>query len=99
MAAYQVTTVLGARLVSDLLRRFLVDIPDLLCVLDRGVQGDVGVTIVGRKLIARESAILLEDLGYDILWMAEHHFQREGYECIPNLLILSQYLAQHTKRI
>ena len=49
--------------------------------------------------IARESAILLEDLGYDILWMAEHHFQREGYECIPNLLILSQYLAQHTKRI
>ena len=31
--------------------------------------------------------------------MAEHHFQREGYECIPNLLIMSQYLAQHTKRI
>ena len=49
--------------------------------------------------IARESAILMDDLGYDILWMAEHHFQREGYECIPNLLILSQYLAQHTKRI
>jgi alkanesulfonate monooxygenase SsuD/methylene tetrahydromethanopterin reductase-like flavin-dependent oxidoreductase (luciferase family) len=49
--------------------------------------------------IAREAAILLEDLGYDTLWMAEHHFQREGYECIPNLLILSQYLAQYTKRI
>ena len=49
--------------------------------------------------IAREAAILLEDLGYDVLWMAEHHFQREGYECIPNLLILSQYLAQHTKRL
>ena len=26
--------------------------------------------------IAREAAILLEDLGYDVLWMAEHHFQR-----------------------
>ena len=49
--------------------------------------------------IAREAAILLEDLGYDVLWMAEHHFQREGYECIPNLLIMSQYLAQHTRRI
>ena len=49
--------------------------------------------------IAKEAAILLEDLGYDVLWMAEHHFQREGYECIPNLLILSQYLAQHTKRL
>ena len=49
--------------------------------------------------IARETAQTMEELGYDILWLAEHHFQREGYEVIPNLLILSQYLAQHTKRI
>ena len=49
--------------------------------------------------IAKETAILMEELGYDALWMAEHHFQREGYECIPNLLILSQYLAAHTRRI
>ena len=49
--------------------------------------------------IARDVAQLLEELDYDVLWMAEHHFQREGYECIPNLMILSQYLAQHTKRI
>ena len=49
--------------------------------------------------IARETAQTLEELGYDVLWLAEHHFQREGYEVIPNLLILSQYLAQHTKRI
>ena len=49
--------------------------------------------------IAREAAMFLDDLGFDILWMAEHHFQREGYECIPNLLIMSQYLAQHTQRI
>ena len=37
--------------------------------------------------IAKESAIFMDELGYDVLWMAEHHFQREGYECIPNLLI------------
>ena len=49
--------------------------------------------------IARQAAVFLDDLGFDILWMAEHHFQREGYECIPNLLIMSQYLAQHTNRI
>ena len=49
--------------------------------------------------IAKDTAELLEVLGYDVLWMAEHHFQREGYECIPNLLILSQWLSQHTKRI
>ena len=41
----------------------------------------------------------LENLGYDEFWMAEHHFQPEGYECIPNLLMLNLYLANHTKRI
>ena len=49
--------------------------------------------------IAKDAAILMDKLGYDVLWMAEHHFQREGYECIPNLLILSQYLCQFTKNL
>ena len=41
----------------------------------------------------------LEKLGYDEFWMAEHHFQPEGYECIPNLLMLNLYLANQTNRI
>jgi alkanesulfonate monooxygenase SsuD/methylene tetrahydromethanopterin reductase-like flavin-dependent oxidoreductase (luciferase family) len=41
----------------------------------------------------------LEGLGYDEFWMAEHHFQPEGYECIPNLLMMSLYLADHTQRL
>lgn len=41
----------------------------------------------------------LEGLGYDELWMAEHHFQPEGYECIPNLLMLSLYLATQTQKL
>ena len=41
----------------------------------------------------------LESLGYHEFWMAEHHFQTEGYECIPNLLMLSLYLASHTQRL
>jgi alkanesulfonate monooxygenase SsuD/methylene tetrahydromethanopterin reductase-like flavin-dependent oxidoreductase (luciferase family) len=41
----------------------------------------------------------LEGLGFDEFWMAEHHFQPEGYECIPNLLMLSLYLATHTEGI
>ena len=28
----------------------------------------------------------MEEMGYDTFWTAEHHFQREGYECLPNLL-------------
>ena len=47
----------------------------------------------------RDMARLVEDLGYDMLWTAEHHFQREGYECIPNVLLLNVYLAAHTTRL
>jgi alkanesulfonate monooxygenase SsuD/methylene tetrahydromethanopterin reductase-like flavin-dependent oxidoreductase (luciferase family) len=49
--------------------------------------------------IARDMAQHMEEQGYDILWMAEHHFQREGYECIPNVLLLSLWLAQQTARL
>jgi len=41
----------------------------------------------------------LDALGFDTLWLAEHHFQHEGYECIPNLLMLAVHLAQVTKRL
>src|SRR2546426_5841633 len=49
--------------------------------------------------ISKDIAQLMDRLGYDILWSAEHHFQREGYECIPNLSTWGVYLAQHTKRL
>jgi len=48
---------------------------------------------------ARDLAQLAERLGYDSLWTAEHHFQREGYECIPNVLLLNVYLASQTTRL
>ena len=38
-------------------------------------------------------------LGYETLWLAEHHFQHEGYECIPNIPLLAVDLAHRTKRI
>ena len=41
----------------------------------------------------------MEELGYDTFWTAEHHFQREGYECLPNLLLLYVHLAHLTKNI
>jgi alkanesulfonate monooxygenase SsuD/methylene tetrahydromethanopterin reductase-like flavin-dependent oxidoreductase (luciferase family) len=41
----------------------------------------------------------LDALGFDTLWLAEHHFQHEGYECLPNLLMLAVHLAQLTKRL
>ncbi len=44
-------------------------------------------------------AQLMDRTGYDTFWMAEHHFQLEGYECIPNLLLLGLHLAHLTKNI
>ena len=37
-------------------------------------------------------AKLMDRTGYDTFWLAEHHFQREGYECIPNILMLALHL-------
>jgi alkanesulfonate monooxygenase SsuD/methylene tetrahydromethanopterin reductase-like flavin-dependent oxidoreductase (luciferase family) len=44
-------------------------------------------------------ARVMDRAGYDTFWMAEHHFQPEGYECIPNLLLLNVHLAHLTKNI
>jgi alkanesulfonate monooxygenase SsuD/methylene tetrahydromethanopterin reductase-like flavin-dependent oxidoreductase (luciferase family) len=37
--------------------------------------------------------------GYDTFWMAEHHFQREGTELIPNLLMMAMHLCGITKNL
>ena len=39
----------------------------------------------------------MDALGYHTLWLAEHHFQHEGYECIPNIMMLGLHLAHLTR--
>ena len=41
----------------------------------------------------------MDEHGYSILWLAEHHFQHEGYECIPNVLMAAVHLAHLTSRL
>jgi alkanesulfonate monooxygenase SsuD/methylene tetrahydromethanopterin reductase-like flavin-dependent oxidoreductase (luciferase family) len=48
---------------------------------------------------ARALARVLDDRGYDTFWLAEHHFQPEGYECIPNILMMAVDLAHQTRRL
>jgi alkanesulfonate monooxygenase SsuD/methylene tetrahydromethanopterin reductase-like flavin-dependent oxidoreductase (luciferase family) len=48
---------------------------------------------------ARRIARVMDELGYYALWTAEHHFQHEGYECLPNLIQLGLWLATQTKRL
>src|SRR6266540_4697050 len=39
------------------------------------------------------------ELQYDSFWLAEHHFQFEGYEVVPNTILLSAFLAERTRKI
>jgi alkanesulfonate monooxygenase SsuD/methylene tetrahydromethanopterin reductase-like flavin-dependent oxidoreductase (luciferase family) len=41
----------------------------------------------------------MDRLGYDMMWLAEHHFQYEGYECLPNILMIAVHLAHVTKQL
>ena len=38
-------------------------------------------------------ARVLAESGFDVFWLAEHHFQKEGHECIPNIPMLAVHLA------
>src|SRR5271156_5672086 len=48
---------------------------------------------------AQAIATTMDGLGYSTFWMAEHHFQREGTECIPNVLMMALHLTHLTKNI
>ena len=52
--------------------------------LRRRLQELPGELVLEREAIAR----LMDRVGYDSFWMAEHHFQREGNECVGNLMML-----------
>ena len=46
-----------------------------------------------------EWAHTADSLGYDTMWLTEHHFQYEGYEVLPNLILFGQHLASQTKNL
>jgi alkanesulfonate monooxygenase SsuD/methylene tetrahydromethanopterin reductase-like flavin-dependent oxidoreductase (luciferase family) len=48
---------------------------------------------------AEAIAKALDRLGFNTFWMAEHHFQPEGYECIPNVIMLALHLAHLTENL
>jgi alkanesulfonate monooxygenase SsuD/methylene tetrahydromethanopterin reductase-like flavin-dependent oxidoreductase (luciferase family) len=41
----------------------------------------------------------MDEHGFSTLWLAEHHFQHEGYECIPNIMMVGVHLAHLTSRL
>ena len=77
-----------------------VDLGDIgleaTAVNDRWFSDEHLKTIFDR---ATAVALLMDRVGYDSFWMAEHHFQREGNECIGNLLMLYLHLSHLTKNL
>ena len=65
--------------------------------VDERIESDEHLATVFDE--ARAMAEIMDDMGYDTLWFAEHHFQREGYGGIPNIPMLSVHLAQFTERL
>jgi alkanesulfonate monooxygenase SsuD/methylene tetrahydromethanopterin reductase-like flavin-dependent oxidoreductase (luciferase family) len=52
-------------------------------------------------VFAKTEAIaqLMDETGWDTLWLAEHHFQYEGYEVLPNLLMAAVHLCHLTRSL
>jgi alkanesulfonate monooxygenase SsuD/methylene tetrahydromethanopterin reductase-like flavin-dependent oxidoreductase (luciferase family) len=53
------------------------------------------------SVFAKSEAIaqLMDRTGWDTLWLAEHHFQVEGYEVMPNLLMAAVHLCHLTQSL
>lgn len=53
------------------------------------------------QLIAEqiELAQFCDRTGWDSIWYTEHHFSYEGFEAVPNPVMMSTWAAAHTKRI
>ena len=48
---------------------------------------------------AREQAVYCDQAGFDSIWYTEHHFGHEGYELVPNPILMGADIAAHTKNI
>src|SRR6266851_5085617 len=77
-----------------------IDIPDhgqdATPANDRRYNNDQLASVFDKtEAIAKQ----MDRLGYDMMWLAEHHFQHEGYECLPNILMIAVHLAHVTKQL
>jgi len=77
-----------------------VDLPDMGQMAtpanERRYSNEVLATVFQKT---EDVARVMDECGYDAIWLAEHHFQHEGYECLPNILMLAVHLAHVTPRI
>ena len=46
-----------------------------------------------------DMGVVCDRLGFDSFWLTEHHFQHEGYEVVPNGILVGAILAERTELI
>ena len=46
-----------------------------------------------------DAGVVCDRLGFDSFWLTEHHFQYEGYEVVPNGILVGTILAERTEQI
>jgi alkanesulfonate monooxygenase SsuD/methylene tetrahydromethanopterin reductase-like flavin-dependent oxidoreductase (luciferase family) len=69
--------------------------------------GDPGIAPTARRYGTPDAIACYENmlhwaqtgdaLGFDTMWLTEHHFQYEGYEVLPNLIMFGLYAATKTQ--
>ena len=57
------------------------------------------ITAVGLMDNLRQQTILAEELGFETMWLGEHHFGPYGVGDLPNPILLGADLAARTSRI
>lgn len=77
-----------------------IDLPDMgqdaTPANDRNFSNDQLASVFEKtEAVAQQ----MDRFGWDTLWLAEHHFQFEGYEVLPNLLMLAVHLAHKTEKL
>ena len=65
------------------------------------VAGSAGEATNSEQLIdnLRQQTILAEELGFEAMWLGEHHFGPYGVGDLPNPVLLGADLAARTSRI
>ncbi len=65
------------------------------------VTGSAGEATSSAELLdnLRQQTILAEELGFEAMWLGEHHFSLHGVGDIPNPILLGADLAARTSRI
>ncbi len=46
-----------------------------------------------------DAGVTCDRLGFDSFWLTEHHFQHEGYEVVPNGILVGTIIAERTENI